>query len=179
MPHRYVTADSTLFTADALYWTADGDYQHDSQVESGAMGVVAITRIAFDPSGPVSYNEATSVSFQVTFYDSGVATIPTTIRYRIDDDKSGEQILTWTSIATVVATTSDAILIPGAGMAYLTEADNSAGATYTIDIPGTLNVMVDEANRRERRTITVEADNGGAFAFSASAHYDIINRLGI
>ena len=179
MAHRYVTADSTFFTADALYWTADGDYQHDSQVESGAIGVVAITRIAFDPSGPVSYNEGASVSFQVTFYDSGVETIPTTIRYRIDDDKSGDQILTWTSVSTVVATASDALLIPGAGAVYLTEADNSAGATYTIDIPGSLNVMENEDNRRERRTLTVEADAGGAFAFSASAHYDIINRLGI
>ena len=179
MPHRYVTADSTLFTADALYWTADGDYQHDSAMESGAIGVVAITRIAFDPSGPVSYNEGAAVSFQVTFYDSGVATIPTTIRYRIDDDKSGDQILDWTSVATVVVTESDALLIPGAGAVYLTEVSTDTSATYTIDIPGSLNVMQDETNRRERRTVTVEADNGGAFAFSASAHFDIINRLGI
>ena len=181
MPHRYVTADSTLFTADALYWTADGDYQHDSVQESGALGVVAITRIAFDPSGPQSYNEASAVSYQVTFYDSGVETIPTTIRYRIDDDKSGDEILGWTSVTTTgtTLTESDAMLIPGAGMAYISEVEGFSGATITIDIPGTLNVMIDEANRRERKTLTVEADAGGAFAFSASAHYDIINRLGI
>ena len=181
MPHRYVTADSTFFTADALYWTADGDYQHDSAMESGAIGVVAITRIAFDPAGPISYNEGTSVSFQVTFYDSGVESIPTTIRYRIDDDKSEEVILDWTSVTTAGTTLSsnDALLIPGSGVAYLSEVVGFSGATITIDIPGSLNVMQDETRRKERRTLTVEADAGGAFAFSASAYFDIINRLGI
>ena len=109
-------------------------------------------KIVFDPAAPKSVNEGSAITFSVTFYNSGVATAPSTIRYRVDDVVSEDNVVDWTTV--------------------------TATATASISIAASLNVMEDEDHRRERKIITVEADNGGATAFNASAYYDVLNNLG-
>ena len=114
---------------------------------------MATTKITFDPSAPKSVNEGSAVTFSVTFYTAGVATAPSTIRYRVDDVDSEDNVVDWTSA--------------------------TATATASISIGASLNVMIDEDNHVERKVLTVEADNGTSTAFNASAYYDVVNRLGI
>lgn len=113
---------------------------------------MATTKIVFDPAAPKSINEGSAITFSVTFYTAGVATAPSTIRYRVDDVASEENVVDWTTV--------------------------TATATASIAIAASLNLMEDEDRRVERKIITVEADNGTSTAFSGSAYYDVLNNLG-
>lgn len=114
---------------------------------------MATTKIVFDPAAPRSVNEGSAASFSATFYTAGVATAPSTVRYRVDDCYSEDNVVDWTTV--------------------------TAGATVSISIAASLNVMIDEDRRVERRVLTVEADNGTSTAFNDSAYYDVVNRIGI
>jgi hypothetical protein len=110
------------------------------------------TGIKFDPAAPVSVPEGSSVSFTVRLYEGATLTAPTTLFYRVDDVTSGDNVLDWT---TATATT-----------------------TATISIAASLNVMVDEDRRVERKVLTVEANQGTATARNGSAYYDVVNVIG-
>lgn len=111
------------------------------------------TSITFDPAAPKSVPEGSETSFTVRFYTSGTLTAPTTIRYRVDDVYSEDNVVAWT---TATATT-----------------------TATISIPASSNVMIDEDRRVERKVLTVEADNGTSTARNGSTYYDLVNIIGI
>lgn len=114
---------------------------------------MATTKIVFDPAAPKNVPEGAAASFSVTFYTAGVATAPSTIRYRVDDCYSEDNVVDWTSV--------------------------TATSTATISIAASLNVMIDEDRRSERKVLTVEADNGTSTAFNGSAYYDIVDVIGV
>lgn len=124
------------------------------------------TKIVFDPAAPKSVNEGSAITFSVTFYDAGVATAPTTVRYRVDDVYSRKNVVDWTTVTT--------------------------GATVSIAIAASLNTIIAENTtsifwyralppyrNAERKVLTVEADNGTSTAFNGSAYYDVVNTIGI
>lgn len=127
---------------------------------------MATTKIVFDPAAPKSVNEGSAITFSVTFYTAGVATAPTTVRYRVDDVYSEKNVVDWTTV--------------------------TAGATVSIAIAASLNTIIAEDTTSiywyrpkpphrnvERKVLTVEADNGTSTAFNDVAFYDVVNRLGM
>jgi hypothetical protein len=111
------------------------------------------TLIAFDPAAPKSVPEGSETSFTVRFYTAGTLTAPTSIRYRVDDVYSEDNVVDWTTV--------------------------TATATATISVAASLNVMIDEDRRVERKVLTVETDNGTSTARNGSAYYDVVNIIGI
>ena len=112
------------------------------------------SKITFDPAAPKSYDEGSYASVTANFYDSaGTAAAPTSIRYRVEDVETEKGVLGWTTA--------------------------TAAATVVLSVNASYNVMQDESNRRERKQLTVEANQGTSTAMSATTYYDIINRLGI
>ena len=81
------------------------------------------------------------------------ASIPTTIRYRIDCLKSGEVIRDWTTV--------------------------SAASSVTISITASDNQIKNDSNRLERKQILVQADNGLSTQVNGKAVYRIENLQGI
>ena len=110
------------------------------------------TGIKFDPAAPVSVPEGSSISFTVRFYEGATLTAPTTIRYRVDDVYSDDNVVDWTTV--------------------------TATATATISVAASLNVMIDEDRRVERKVLTVEANNGTSTARNGSAYFDVVNVIG-
>lgn len=111
------------------------------------------TKITFDPN-PRSVNEGSHLSFTARFYDAdGTAAAPTSVRYKVEDIETEENMVSWTTA--------------------------SAATAVSFTIPASANVIEDESNRRERRLLTVEANQGTDTAYSASTYYDVINVLGI
>ena len=81
------------------------------------------------------------------------ASIPTTIRYRIDCLKTRTKIRDWTSV--------------------------SAAANVTITITASDNEIIDDSNRLERKQIIVQADNGLSTQVNGKAFWKIENLTGI
>ena len=81
--------------------------------------------------------EGSAVTFTVKFYaDSSepwTLTAPTTIRYRLDNPETGEQIIDWTTV--------------------------SPASSVSITIAGTANTLVSYRDRA-RRELLIEADAG-------------------
>jgi hypothetical protein len=76
--------------------------------------------------------EGSAVAFTASFYtDAGVATTPTSVRYRVDDPETGKQLLDWQT-----ATPATAI---------------------TATLPAASNLACLESEKRE---LLVEADHG-------------------
>ncbi len=99
--------------------------------------------------------EGAAVSFAAKVYDDSTEpwtlTVPTSLRYRIDDPEYGCQIQDWSS---------------------LTADDES-----TITVTGTQNT-ISGCQSRERRRITVEADHGLSTGAVAYRDYFVINGMG-
>jgi hypothetical protein len=111
------------------------------------------TSIKFDPAAPKSVPEGSVASFTVRFYNDASLTAPTSIRYRVDDVYSEDNVVDWTTVA--------------------------ATATASISVAASLNVMIDEDRRVERKVLTVEANDGTSTALNGSSYYDVVNVIGI
>lgn len=81
------------------------------------------------------------------------ASIPTSIRYRIDDLHSDTEVLNWTSV--------------------------SAAANVTITITSSDNEILDGSTRFERKQIIVQADNGLSTQVNGTAFWKVVNLVGI
>ena len=83
-----------------------------------------------------THNELSQVIVTVEPKDvDGKAVIPTTAEYRIDDCRSGKQLVDWTAL--------------------------TPAAVMTINIPGSVNAIIDSTrNTPEIKTVTVRIDNG-------------------
>lgn len=113
----------------------------------------AVDKFVFRPRTLQSINEGRALRFTVSFEQDGAAFIPDTVRYRVDDEQSGSSVVDWTDV-----TPADSIVIV---------------------LSGDDNQLVSESNRRERRTLTVEADAGTNYAANDYVQFDILNRQGI
>ncbi len=81
------------------------------------------------------------------------ASIPTTLRYRLDCLKTGREILDWTSV--------------------------SPAANVTIVITATNNQILDDANMTERKQIIVQADAGLSTQVNGKSFWIVKNLRGI
>jgi len=81
-----------------------------------------------------STQEKSSFTATVYFRESNAATTPTTARYRIDDNSTGDSIRGWTD------------LTPAVSIEITIEPDD--------------NQIVSSTRREERRQITIEANTG-------------------
>lgn len=101
-------------------------------------------------------NEGTKAVLTVTFRDENDAlAAPTSIRYRIDDEKDGEstEVLDWTSVA--------------------------AASSVDISITSSQNAILNDDDEDEIRTVTVEATHGAGdlltgeytFRLKSLSHY--------
>ncbi len=81
------------------------------------------------------------------------ATAPTTIRYRVDDLKTGKILTDWTSV--------------------------SAAANVTITITAANNEIQDEASRLERKQLIVQADAGLTTQVNGRVIWRVRNVAGI
>ena len=88
----------------------------------------------------------------VTFYDrDGVAQVPVTADYRIDDRTSDTEILDWTPL--------------------------TPGSSIEIVITAAQNAFLDQNNEEEVREVSVRATTGpgGAYSLNGSTFYKIAN----
>ncbi len=74
---------------------------------------------------------------------------PTTARYRVDDCRSGTQLVDWTT------------LTPSTSM--------------TITIPGTANAIIDSTRQTEVKTVTVQLDQGLSTQHMSDYTYQVKN----
>lgn len=82
-------------------------------------------------------NESTGFTVTVSPRDTdGAAVTPTSMRYRIDCITTGSEVLGWTAVAT-------------------------PSASNAIAVPGTINVIVNSGNARERKQMVTEFTSGG------------------
>lgn len=79
----------------------------------------------------------------------GNAYTPTTARYRVDDCRSEEEMVDWTT------------LTPSSSM--------------EIVIPGTVNTIVNKRNKRESKVVTLNTDNGLSTQHNSEYLYGITN----
>ena len=97
--------------------------------------------------------ERNSITVNAYFRDSSnAASAPTTVHYRIDDLSTKRNITGWTSA--------------------------SAASSVNIVIKSAENKIIDHANARERRQITVAADKGTTTETRDTIEYFIENILG-
>jgi hypothetical protein len=96
--------------------------------------------------------EGAAVPFAVKVYtdtaEPWVLVVPTTLRYRIDDPEYGNEILAWTTV--------------------------TPASSATITVTGTQNAITGCA-ARERRRLTVQADDGLSTACVETRDYFVVN----
>lgn len=86
--------------------------------------------------------------------EAGDAVVPTTAEWRIDDKASGDEVVDWTSIATVTNPVS-------------------------IVVPASSNALLDQASVSEVRTLTIRIDVGLLSEAHQDIEYKIRNLLGV
>jgi hypothetical protein len=84
--------------------------------------------------------------------DVWALSVPTTLRYRIDDPNRNATILDWTSIT----------------------ADDESSIVVT----GAQNAIVNDCSREEKRQLTLQANNGLSSQFSETYNWSIVNLAG-
>jgi hypothetical protein len=95
-------------------------------------------------------NEGSTGYLAVEFLDkAGAASVPSSISYRIDDVISMDEILDDTTV--------------------------TAAAEIEITLGPSVNVIVDQKNRRERRLVTITATYGADDALVKEYEYDVKN----
>jgi len=100
--------------------------------------------------GDRSATEASAAQFTAEFYDNAWATTtPTSIRYRVDDVRSGAELAGWTAV--------------------------TPATSVTITVTAAQNAIVDDVNNTERRLLTVQADNALASQVTAAFVFELIN----
>lgn len=78
--------------------------------------------------------------------------LPTSIRYRVDSEDAGTELVAWTSL--------------------------TPATSGTLTIPASANRILDGFNRVERRTLLIEANAGTETAFNVSSTYRVKNMRG-
>jgi len=81
--------------------------------------------------------------------DDGAASVPTTVRYRVDSGETASELVAWTTITP------------------------AANGMFTI--AAAANAIEDDDNVMERRVLTIEADAGLSTAFNVSRTYVVRN----
>ena len=81
---------------------------------------------------------------------NNVLATPTTARYRLDDYKTKQEIIAWTTIA-------------------------SPSSEMLITIPATSNTIINNSNAREKKVVTVETNFGTATANTEDFEYWLRN----
>ena len=100
--------------------------------------------------GNTNIKERNSISVTAYFRDSSnAASAPTTIHYRVDDITTATNITAWTSV--------------------------SAASSVSITIKSAENRIVNQADARERRQITVAADKGTTTETRDTAEWKVEN----
>lgn len=99
-----------------------------------------------------AFNELSQVSVTARPLDvNNDAYTPTTARYRVDDCRTGTELVAWTDIS-----------VPSTAM--------------VIDIPGSANAIIDSQRRTpEKKVLTVNTDNGLTTQHYAEYFYGIID----
>lgn len=99
-----------------------------------------------------SFNELSQVSVTAEPLDvNNDAYTPTTARYRVDDCRTGQQLVAWTNIA-----------VPSSSM--------------VIEIPGSANAIIDTERRTpEIKVVTVNTDNGLVTQHFAEYNYGVVD----
>ena len=96
------------------------------------------------------HNELSQVTVTVEPFDTdGVAYTPTSARYRVDDCRSGDELVGWTT------------LTPSTSM--------------TITIPGSANAIIDDYRQTEVKTVTVQLDKDLATQHMGEYTYQVKN----
>lgn len=100
--------------------------------------------------GDRNVTEASAAQFTAEFYDNvWVATTPTSIRYRVDDVRTGSELAGWTA-----ATPSTSV---------------------TLTVTAAQNAVVDDASSSERHMLTVQADNALASQVTSAFVFEVRN----
>ena len=97
------------------------------------------------------HNELSAVTVTVQPKDlNGDPTTPTTVQYRIDDCRTGKQLVDWTSLTPSI--------------------------TMTISIPGSVNEIINsERQTPEIKTVTVRIDEGLSTQHFAQYTYGVVD----
>lgn len=84
---------------------------------------------------------------------TAAAVTPTTVHYRVDDLTTGLQLQDWTSVSTA--------------------------SNVSIAITATFNAIQDDSSHRERKQLTVKADDGLDTQHIETIEWQIVNLLGL
>lgn len=97
--------------------------------------------------------EGSRKTYYATFKDDdGEQVTPTTARYRVHDEDSETELVAWTAI--------------------------TPAGRVTITIPASANEIIDDANTREVKVLTVQADEGTDNQQSKQVRYQVMNLSG-
>lgn len=100
--------------------------------------------------GDRKVTEASAAQFTAEFYDNAwAATTPTSVRYRVDDARTGSELAGWAAV--------------------------SPASSVTITVTAAQNAIVDDVNNTERRLLTVQADNALASQVTAAYVFEVTN----
>lgn len=100
-----------------------------------------------------TYPEGQTVTVSADFRADGAAVLPTTVHYQVECESSHATLVPWTSVA--------------------------PATSVEVAVPGTLNVLRNQARRRERKVVTVVADRGLSTQYVNAIQYDIANLTAI
>jgi hypothetical protein len=99
-------------------------------------------------------NEGSFYDVEASFRDSAnSATIPASIRYRIDCETTGKEIRGWTEV--------------------------TPAQTVTITVTAADNVLQSQGNRTEEKVMTVQTDSGTDRQYTAAYKWVVVNLRGV
>lgn len=102
----------------------------------------------------ISVNDRSRLPLTFKLFTSTTQPItPTTLRYRIDCESTGRELVGWTDV--------------------------SPASTHSLVIPAGVNVIQNRANSFELKTMTVEADTGTDNAFTEQYTWRVKNLTGV
>jgi hypothetical protein len=110
-------------------------------------------QIAIQLSKP-RWNEGSAFNAVAYFRDraTSAAVTPTTVKYRLDCLATGKALVGWTTL--------------------------SAASSVTVPVSATANAIQSDANKSERKQLTVKADDGLSTQFEDAVVYTVDNLYG-
>ena len=110
----------------------------------------------------ITHPERSGLEFKAEFEDEAhTPTVPTSVHWRLDCLTSGVALADWTEV-------TPSVVMDGTGTAI-------AGVYATIDIDGALNVIQDESNKREEKSLMVVSGKDTPREYSETFSYYIRN----
>lgn len=106
------------------------------------------------------YNEYSGVEFVAWFTATpGVPTVPTTVHWRLRCTTNDQVLQDWTTVAPSI------------------QSDNTGitGVKAAVDVPGSLNGIINRANRREIKQLQVVADKDTDREYSVIREWYVLN----